>query len=79
MTLDQKKELLQKYDHTPFIKVGAFCDAADTTQNFLLSKIVEVDGTQVLVNFDGWSSKWNSWHRISKIFPFRAKSKGYSG
>lgn len=79
MTLDKKKELLQKYDHTPFIKVGAYIDAADTTQNYLLSKIVEIDGNNLNVNFDGWSDKWNSWHRISKVYPFRSRAKGYSG
>lgn len=55
MTLDQKKERLNKYDHTPLVKVGAFVDANDTTSNYLIAKVIEIDGTQALVSFDGWS------------------------
>ena len=55
LTLEQKKELLNKYDHVPLLKVGTFVDATDTTNNFLLARIVEIDGNQVLVHFDGWS------------------------
>lgn len=79
MTIEQKKELVNKFDHTPFIKVGTFVDAADTTFNFLIARILEVDGNQALVNFDGWSDKWNVWQRVSKIMPYRSKAKGYSG
>lgn len=32
-----------------------------------------------MVNFDGWSQRWNAWHRINKIMPFRTKAKGYTG
>ena len=45
MTLEQKKDLLNKFNHLPFLKVGTYVDAVDTTHNFLLSKIVEVDTT----------------------------------
>jgi hypothetical protein len=79
LSLEQKKELLQKYDHTCFVKVGTYVDATDTVQNYLLAKIIEIDGNSCMVTFDGWSQKWNSWHRVTKVFPFRSKSKGYSG
>ncbi len=40
MTLEQKRELLSKFDHTPFLKVGTYVDATDTTFNYLLAKII---------------------------------------
>lgn len=33
----------------------------------------------MLVNYDGWSQKWNLYHRINKVMPFRTRAKGYSG
>ncbi len=40
MTIEQKKELVNKFDHTPYIKAGTYVDATDTTFNFLLAKII---------------------------------------
>jgi hypothetical protein len=37
MSLEQKKDLLTKYNFTATLQVGTFVDAADTTNNFLLS------------------------------------------
>lgn len=79
MSLEQKKELLNKYNFTAMLKVGTYVDAADTTNNFLLAKIVDIQGNQVQVNFDGWSQKWNAWYKATKVYPFRSKAKGYSG
>lgn len=39
----------------PLIKPGVYVDATDTTHSYLLAKVLEVDGNQVLVNYDGWS------------------------
>lgn len=40
MTIEQKKELVSKFDHTPYIKVGTYVDATDTTFNYLLARII---------------------------------------
>lgn len=40
---------------------------------------MEIKDNQVLVYFDGWPSKWNCWHKVNKVYPFRTKAKGYSG
>jgi hypothetical protein len=55
LTLDKKKELLNKYDLAPHLKVGTYVDAADSTNNMLLARIVEINGHLVNINFDGWS------------------------
>ena len=55
LTLDKKKELLNKYDLAPYLKVGTYVDAADSTNNLRLARILEFDGHLVNINFDGWS------------------------
>lgn len=43
MTLDQKKKLLKEWKHRPYIRVGSYVDATDTTEQYLMAKVVEVD------------------------------------
>ncbi len=82
LTLDQKKELVEKYNHSDYLKVGTFVDAHDSTHQYLFAQVVEVDSSGLAhVCFDGWSKKWNSWLKIKsiKIRPFRTEAEGYSG
>lgn len=39
---------------------GSYCDAQDTTNEFIMAKIIEVKNNEILVNYDGWSTKWNT-------------------
>jgi hypothetical protein len=81
MSLDERKALVAKYDHAAVLAVGVFVDAEDTINNNLLGKIVAIDHKlrSATINFDGWSQKWNSTQRFSKIAPFRTLASGYSG
>jgi hypothetical protein len=82
LTLDQKKELVEKYNHTDYLKVGTYVDAHDSTHQYLFAQVVEIDPNGLAqVCFDGWSKKWNSWLKIKsiKIRPFRTEAEGYSG
>lgn len=40
---------------------GAYIDAKDTTNQWLLAQIVERDDSehQIKINYDGWSHKWD--------------------
>jgi len=81
MTLDEKKGLLDKYAYMDYFTKGSFIDAQDTTSAWCLAKIAEVKGNELLVNYDGWSNKWNVWFKIRtyKLAAFRSRSVGYSG
>lgn len=64
------------------MQVGYFVDAMDSSQRWLAASIKELDPAKgVLVQFDGWSSKWNEWlsMRSSRLAPFRRHSRGYGG
>jgi len=37
MTLEQKKEHLDRYNHAEYIKVGTYVDAHDTTSTYLFA------------------------------------------
>ena len=65
MTLDQKKELLNKYCFLDNLKVGDHLDAQDSTNDFILSTVVAMSATQCTVHFDGWSDRWNMVSEIS--------------
>ncbi len=74
LTLEQKKELVDKYNHLDYVKVGTYVDAHDTTNSYLLARVVDIDNSGMAqVTFDGWSQKWNSWFRLKgiKIMPYR--------
>ena len=81
LTLDEKKKLLQEYKHEKHLKVGTYVDAADTTQSYLMARVVQInESTQsAVVNFDGWPSKWNVNYKFSRIHPFLTRNKGYTG
>lgn len=59
MTLDQKKKVLDAYNPSDYYTKGCFLDAQDTTNCFIMAKVVQATGTDVTVNYDGWSEKWN--------------------
>ena len=44
MSLDERKKLINSFDHTKYMTVGTYVDATDTTNSFLLAKIVQIDG-----------------------------------
>jgi hypothetical protein len=51
--------VLSKYSYTDYFKKGAYVDAQDTTATWMVAKILRTDGTNMEINFDGWSEKWN--------------------
>ena len=59
LSLDEKLALLKKYNAVDFYKQDHFIDACDTTDAFCLAKIMQINGSNIQVNFDGWSSKWD--------------------
>lgn len=40
MTLDQKRELINKFNFVPLIEPGVYVDATDTTHSYLLAKVL---------------------------------------
>lgn len=59
MTLDEKKKALDAYNNADYYTKGSYVDAQDTTNQFIMAKVVNVKGTDVRVNYDGWSDKWD--------------------
>ncbi len=59
MTLDEKKKVLDAYNNADYYIKGSYVDAQDTTNQFIMAKIISVKGTDVRVNYDGWSDKWD--------------------
>jgi hypothetical protein len=41
------------------LKVGDWCDALDSINNWCVAQIVEADANVVKVHFKGWASKWD--------------------
>lgn len=73
---------VQVSERAAYLQVGYFVDAMDSSQRWLAASIKEVDPAKgVLIQFDGWSSKWNEWlsMRSSRLAPFRRHSRGYGG
>jgi len=42
-------------------QVGQWVDCQDTVSKWLPARVVEVDGDNVKVHYDGWPSKWDEW------------------
>jgi hypothetical protein len=64
LSFDKKKQLVEKYNFLEHAKVGTFVDAIDSTNSFILGKILKIEevtgkGYQLVIGFDGWSEKWN--------------------
>ena len=81
MTLEQKKKALDSYVAADFYTKGSYVDAQDTTSAFIMAKVVHATASDVTVNYDGWSEKWNNAFRKKsfKIAPFRSQALGYAG
>ena len=43
------------------LSVGDVIDAKDSEGRWFDSRIVEVEGDRVMVHYNGWSHRWNSW------------------
>ena len=59
MTLEQKKKELDAYVPSDFYKKGCFIDAQDTTNCFIMAKVVSESTFDINVNYDGWPERWN--------------------
>ena len=73
---------VQVSERAAYLQVGYFVDAMDSSQRWLAASIKELDPAKgVLIQFDGWSSKWNEWlsMRSRRLAPFRRHSRGYGG
>ena len=60
MTLDEKKKALDAYNPQDYYVKNAYIDAQDTTNVPIMGKIINATSTDVQVNYDGWSDKWNA-------------------
>ena len=64
-------------------KVGWYVDYLDTMRIWSVVKILDINQSseELMLEFDGWSSKWNTSCKINsrKLAPFRSKSVGYTG
>jgi len=53
-------------------KKDEWVDCRDTTDDWLCAQVVEVAGSRILINYDGWGPEWNEWidkadSRIQKL------------
>ncbi len=67
MTLDEKKKALDAYNNADYYTKGSYIDAQDTTNQFIMAKIVNVKGTDLRINYDGWSDKWDYVSNINHV------------
>ena len=58
-SLSEKKDILNNLKVTDLYQEGAYIDAQDTTNDFIMAKIIEVNNNEILVNYDGWPARWN--------------------
>lgn len=73
--------MLSSLNLDPFI-VGNYIDAVDETKQWCVAEILERQGDNVLIHFEGWSSKLDekvNIKRTAKINHFRRYSRNYSG
>ena len=78
----EKTAIENKPKNSDIFKVGNFCDALDETKNFCVGEIIENQGDQYRVHFEGWSNKHDiivTIGRTKKIDHFRRNTKGYTG
>ena len=59
MKLEQKRKELDNYVPQQFYTEGSYIDAQDTTNVFMMAKIIAASATEITVNYDGWPDKWN--------------------
>jgi len=43
-------------------EVGQWVDCLDSANKWLCAQVVAVSGTKILIHYDGWSDKWNTWY-----------------
>lgn len=59
MPLEKKLEVLKKYNPYEKYDDGRFIDAQDSVNTWCLGQITEVEGKNIRIHFDGWSTKWD--------------------
>ena len=47
------------------LSAGQWVDALDTSHQWLCARVVQVHDRRVLLNYSGWSDKWNEWFDMS--------------
>jgi hypothetical protein len=47
------------YTPRDYYLLGSYIDCFDSFSSWRVGKIIEVDGDNVKVNFDGWPHRWN--------------------
>ena len=65
-----------------FFIQGSYCDAIDETKKWCIAEIIERNGDEVIIHFEGWSDNHNKKVNIKKasqIAHFRKHSKNYTG
>lgn len=59
LPLVERVKLAEKTDPYVGIAPGWFIDARDTVNNWCMAEVLRIDGPDVKVGFDGWSSKYD--------------------
>ena len=65
MTLEQKKKELDAYVPSDYYKKNNYIDAQDTTNEYMMARIVAETTFEITVSYDGWPEKWNQVSLIS--------------
>lgn len=56
----------KQYDPSSYYKNLSYVDVFDSNSKWRLAQIIEKEGENLTVSFDGWSSKWNEVTKIKK-------------
>lgn len=67
MNIEQKSKLVKDFNLFHYLYKGAYIDAMDTTNKYLVAQITEKDENFLSVNFDGWSHKFD---QVSQRYKF---------
>ena len=59
LPLTERVKLSETCNPYKGISPGWMIDARDTVNNWCVAEVIKVEGNEVLVNFDGWSSKYD--------------------
>ncbi len=59
LPLAERLKLAEAANSFSGIVPGSYIDAKDTVENWCVANVLKVDGGDVTVNYDGWSSNYD--------------------
>ena len=65
-SLNESIQLLKNYNPMHSYIPNHYVDVIDSYSSWRISKIIDIKDDAVLVNFDGWSTKWNEVNNINR-------------